>query len=83
MVDYRELAKRLTIAARDVPDTEQNAMRVWEIWTIAQMFDPKDRFFTFSQYSGLPDGIVGKYIEVCTQYQADLAYTTMPGKQTL
>lgn len=82
MVDYKELAKRLSTSARDVPNTEDNAKRVWEIWTQTAMFDPKDRFYNFSLYSGLPDGIIGKYIEVCTQFEIDTSYTSKPAKQT-
>ena len=81
MVNYKELARRLATSARDVPNTEENAKRIWEIWTQIAMFDPRDRFFHFSVYSGLPDGVTTAYLAVCEQYQKEVAsFTDLPPK---
>lgn len=80
MVDYKELAKRIAASAREAPNSEDNARRVWEIWTQTAMFDPRDRLYNFCLYSGLPTGLVMAYIRVCQDYQMELSYTVKPPK---
>lgn len=81
-IDFRELGKRLAVAIKespgnDVKDPEarmfiqsENAKRVWDIWSQVQMFDPRDQMLQFSIQSGLPDGVIIRYMEACRDYQA-------------
>jgi hypothetical protein len=85
MIDFAELGKRLSISVKESPgNSEQdpelkayyqktNGQRVWEIWTQCSVFDEHDRNRMFQTYSGLPDGVVNRYLEVCRQYQEDRA----------
>lgn len=81
MVDYKQLATRLSVAIKEFPKGEDNAKRIWEIWTQVQLFDPRDHFTNFSTFSGLPDGVTQRCVEVCRAYQNELATTRRPAKQ--
>lgn len=84
-VDFLEIGRRLAIAVRDSPGNSEadpevkamyqklNGQRIWEIWMQCQTFDSRDHQFHFSSMSGLPSGIVSRYLDVCRKYQEDRA----------
>lgn len=83
MIDFADLGTRLSVAVRESPGNgiadeelrdyyrKANGERIWEIWTQCLLFDEKDRQRMFSTYSGLPTGVVNRYMEVCQKYQED------------
>jgi len=85
MIDYKHIGEQLSITVRESPGVGiddpkardlfrfQNAQRIWEIWTQCKLFDEKDRQYYFSVYSGLPTGVVNRYMEVCRKYEEDRA----------
>jgi hypothetical protein len=84
-IDYTDLGNRLAVAVRESPGFNEpdlelqkfyrriNSQRVWEIWTQCKMFDQRDRQLRFSEFSGLPTGVVNRYMEVCRKYEEDRA----------
>ena len=86
-VNFEELGSKLAIAVKESPgygetDLELqkqyrtiNAQRIWELWCQVQLFDPRDQFYNFAKYSGLPDSVTRRYMEVCGQYQAEINAT--------
>lgn len=85
MIDFSELGQRLAVAVRESPGNGEsdpvvrdfyrktNAERIWSIFTQCKMFDPRDRQLRFSEQSGLPTGVVNRYLEVCRTYEEDRA----------
>lgn len=84
-LDYKDLGVRFSVAVKESPGNDEtdptlrdfyretNAKRIWEIWMQCKMHDPRDRQMKFSEYSGLPTGVVNRYLEVCRKYEEDRA----------
>lgn len=73
MINYKELASRLAASIKEGPNSINNAKRIWEIWIQCLLFDEKDRMQMFSRFSGLPDGVVQSYMQVCRVYEKEHA----------
>lgn len=84
-VNFEEIGQRLAVAVRESPgnnsdDPEEksyyqklNGQRIWEIWTQCRTFDPRDRQLQFSIMSGLPTGVVTRYMTACQKYDENRA----------